>query len=154
MRSVMVQGSLLPLVSRKLDLVDDGESVMKTFNDYQDDNDINFVEMKVWDKSAWIGQSLGQIKIPRDRLVVLVKRGDENIVPDGSTVIEAGDVLVFACMAYRAEDDVGLTEIEITGGHKWKNKTVSELDLPQGALVVMIKRDSGAVIAGGNTVVK
>lgn len=154
MLSVMFQGSLLPMVARKLDLVDDDESVMKTFNDYQDEGDVSFVEMKVWNNSAWVGRSLEQIKIPRDRLVVLVKREDENIVPDGSTVIEAGDVLVFACMAYRAEDDVGLTEVEITGGHKWRNKPVCELDLPQGALVVMIKRDTGAVIAGGNTVIK
>ena len=31
---------------------------------------------------------------------------------------------------------------------------MSELDLPRGALVVMIKRDTGAVIAGGSTVIK
>ena len=38
--SVAVQGTLLPYVSRKLDMIDDKADVQKTFNDYQEESAI------------------------------------------------------------------------------------------------------------------
>ena len=38
--SLAVQGTLLPVVSRKLEMIDKNANVMRTFNDYQDENDI------------------------------------------------------------------------------------------------------------------
>ena len=35
--SILLQGSLLPFVARKLDMIDQKADVMKTFNDYSDE---------------------------------------------------------------------------------------------------------------------
>ena len=39
--SILVQGSLIPLVAKKLNMIDNNSNVMKTFNDYTD-------EVPVW----------------------------------------------------------------------------------------------------------
>ena len=35
--SVAVQGTLLPTVARKLNMIDDNDNVLKTFTDYQEE---------------------------------------------------------------------------------------------------------------------
>ena len=45
--SVAVQGTLIPTVARKLDLIDDEESVLKTFNDYKEDKSTKLVEFTI-----------------------------------------------------------------------------------------------------------
>lgn len=43
---------------------------------------------------AWAGRRLGDIRMHQGQLVVMVRRGEEVVIPDGETVILAGDVLV------------------------------------------------------------
>ena len=38
--SIGIQGTLLPLFAKKLDMIDDDENVMKTFNDYSDETEV------------------------------------------------------------------------------------------------------------------
>ena len=51
-------------------------------------------EISVEASHPWAGRRLGDISMPRHQLVVMIRRRDEVVIPDGSTVIEAGDVLV------------------------------------------------------------
>jgi potassium/hydrogen antiporter len=44
--------------------------------------------------SPIIGQSLMQLALPRDVLVVLVRRERESLVPNGATIFEANDRLL------------------------------------------------------------
>lgn len=92
--SVAVQGSLLPLVAKKLDLVDTSESVLKTFNDYEEELSGKLTEMVLNTGNPWIGQTLLEANIPEGILIVMIKRGKETIVPNGSTELCLGDVLV------------------------------------------------------------
>lgn len=43
-----------------------------------------------------VRRSLSEISVPRNCLIVMIKRGLDTIIPDGSTRLEAGDVLVAA----------------------------------------------------------
>lgn len=52
------------------------------------------VEVEVNPESLIIGKRIVELKLPKDVLIVLVSRGDEFIVPSGSTVIMAGDTLL------------------------------------------------------------
>mgnify|MGYP007009376059 CR=1 FL=1 len=56
--SLAVQGTLLPAVSRKLEMIDKNANVMRTFNDYQDENDISFVKIKITDNHPFAGKTL------------------------------------------------------------------------------------------------
>ena len=40
------------------------------------------------------GVALSEVKNAPDKLIVLIKRGSETIIPDGGTVILKGDILV------------------------------------------------------------
>lgn len=95
--SVAVQGSLTPVFAKKLDLVDNNAPVLKTFNDYyQDEMGGKLLEKRVDAGSRWIGKSLMDADIPDEILVVMIKRGDQVIIPRGATVIQEGDTLVLS----------------------------------------------------------
>ena len=56
--------------------------------------DSQLVELRVAPHSPIIGQSVVQMGLPRDALIVLVRRGVESLVPNGATVFEANDRLL------------------------------------------------------------
>lgn len=92
--SVLVQGTLIPTFARKLDLVDDSESILKTFNDYQEESLTQLLEVEVTKSSPWVNKTLADANIPKSVLVVMIKRNKSAIVPKGHTKIKLGDVLV------------------------------------------------------------
>ena len=92
--SVSLQGSLLPKVAQKLDLVDDNTLVLKTFNDYASDIDRQLVEVNITPESRLVNKSIADADISEDVLIVMIKRGGKTILPKGTTIIEDKDVLV------------------------------------------------------------
>lgn len=94
--SVGIQGTLLPLVARKLNLVDDNAPVLKTFNDYVADKSSQLLEVLVDADSKWINKTIMDANIPEDILIVMIKRQEEVIVPKGNTKILLGDVMVLS----------------------------------------------------------
>lgn len=94
--SVSIQGTLLPKVARKLDLVDDEVSVLKTFNDYKEEKSTTLIEYLVKEDSPWGNKMIMDSDIPDEILIVMVKREGEVLVPKGSTEIKVGDVLVLS----------------------------------------------------------
>lgn len=81
--SMSFQGSLLPWISKKLDMLDHHSNVLKTFNDFVDDETVlGKVEIKAG--SEWLGKSI----------ILMIKRGDERIIPNGQTILQSGDQLV------------------------------------------------------------
>lgn len=94
--SVAVQGTLIPPIAKKLDLVDNNIPVLKTFTDYQDDSDAKLLELAIDENHRWANKSIMDADIPEEILVVMIKRKDDVIVPKGSVVILPGDVLVLS----------------------------------------------------------
>lgn len=93
--SVTVQGTLLPPLAKKLGLVEaTGDSVLRTFNDYQDESGTKLVEFTVRASDSCVNKSIMDADLPEEVLVVMIKRGKEFIVPKGATVIREGDILV------------------------------------------------------------
>lgn len=94
--SVAVQGTLIPPIAKKLDLVDNNIPVLKTFTDYQDDSNAKLLELAIDENHRWANKSIMDADIPEEILVVMIKRKDDVIVPKGSVVILPGDVLVLS----------------------------------------------------------
>ena len=107
--SVAIQGTLIPKVARKLDLVDDTKTVLKTFTDYQEDRSTTLLEYNVDSNNNWIEKSIMEADIPEEILIVMIKRDNEIIVPKGSTLIKKGDVLVLSGnnIEYILEKNIG-----------------------------------------------
>lgn len=92
--SVSVQGSIIPFLAKKLHLIDNRTSVLKTFTDYEEDGNTILEEIVIHNDHRLCGKTIAQAGIPSDILVVMIKRGGQTIVPRGETKIQAEDVLV------------------------------------------------------------
>lgn len=149
--SILVQGTLLPFMSRKMRMLGDSDNVLRTFNDYQEESDVCFVKVVVGKNHPWAGKKLKDCVMPREFLVVLLLRGSEVIVPNGNTVVGAGDVLVTAAPEFENREDFGMYEEYLGKNHPWAGKLVRELELPAGWLIAMIKRKGSTVIPYGAT---
>ena len=152
--SSAVQGGLLPFAARKLDLVDNKESVLKTFTDYEDDAELHLAELPIGEGHPFAGLTLGELPLAEENLIVLVKREDSTIIPNGSTEVLPGDILVMSLSAYREKDKTPLTEIPVEQRPEWLGKSLHEIGLPDDTLVVLIKREGLSVIPRGHTVVR
>ena len=92
--SVSIQGSLIPKVATKLNLVDDNTLVLKTFNDYAGDIDRKLIEVTITSDSKLVNKSIADADISEDILIVMIKRKGKTILPKGTTIIENGDILI------------------------------------------------------------
>ena len=138
-------------VSRKLDMIDPAEDVSKTFNDYQEDNDVDFIKVHIADGHPWIGKSLAELALPHNLLAVMIARDGRNLVPDGQTVLADGDLLVFAARAFEDRENLSLREVPIDKGHKWNGRSLREISTPQQTLVILIQRGAHTMIPDGGT---
>ena len=152
--SISLQGSLLPRVSAKLHMIDHTADVSKTFNDYQEESDIDFIKIHLDKNHPWNGKTLKELPIPSDLLVVMIARREETIVPNGSTVLLPGDLLVLAARAFEDRENLFLQEIVVEKGHKWVGRSLRQIPTRSYTLIVMIKRGNETIIPGGSTILQ
>lgn len=151
--SMLVQGSLLPLAARRLNLIDDNSDVLKTFNDYREDDLMTMMRMFIPENHNWEGKRLSEITLPTGSLAVMIRRGKETIIPRGDTVIEANDSVILSVPPYKSDKSLKLREIPINSRHIWLNAQIRDLKLPKRLLIVMIKRGDESIIPSGATTI-
>ena len=153
--SVAVQGSLLPLAARKLDMVDSAESISRTFNDYQDQRQLHLTRFPIGAGHPWVGRTIGECELPADALVVMLRRGSENVIPNGDTAIQAGDLMVLSTPLYEDDDGVSLREVPVAEHGDWIGRPIKELGIPAEVLIVLVRRADGTtVVPKGGTVLQ
>lgn len=150
--SILVQGTLLPAVSRKLKMIDEEADVMKTFNDYAEEVPVQFMKFTLPEGHPWVGQAVSDIVVPPDSIFVLLMRKGERIVPDGSTVLTVGDTLVLSGKTADGVGSASLYERRINDSDEWNGKPL--FDITADLLIIMIKRKEEVVIPKGDTVIK
>ncbi len=92
--SVALQGSVLPLMAKKLDLLDGASPVLKTFTDYAEDENTHLFELEIGPGHPYLGKTIAEVQLCPDILIIMIKRGGETIIPNGGTRMQEGDVLV------------------------------------------------------------
>lgn len=152
--SIALQGSLLPRVARYFSMIDQNEDVAKTFNDYQEESDVDFIKIHLRNGHPWCGHPLRQAALPADLLVAMIVRKNRTIVPDGDTELMAGDLLVLAARSFDDREHILLHEIHVEHGDRWADRALADLPLPDGRLVILIKRGMETMIPAGRTVVQ
>ena len=149
--SIAVQGSLLPLVARRLDMIDDRENVMKTFTDYSDEMPVQFVKLTMGRDHPWNGRPVREIPLLPGLLLVLIRRGEERIVPNGDTVLEEGDCVVLSALSVEDQNAGRLTEMTVDQESEWREKPLAEVKLGKNQLVAAIQREGHFLIPNGRT---
>ena len=152
--SISIQGTLLGLVAKKLDMIDENGNVMKTFSDYSDEMPVEFVKISIKAGHLWENRKIKDLASLPDLLLVLILRGEERIIPNGNTVVLAGDKIVLSALSPEENLGICLTEIPIEKDSKWIGKPLSRIKLGEEKLVLVLKRNEKVVIPNGNTVIR
>ncbi len=93
---------MLIMILRKGEvLVPDGNTVLEcgdnlviAAKDYRGDEDINLKEVLIKEENEWVGRQIKDLNMSRQELIVMIKRKRRTFIPNGSTYIKEGDVLV------------------------------------------------------------
>lgn len=149
--SMIIQGTLLPKAAVKLGLIDNESNVLKTFNDYKDESSITMMRMFVPEDHSWAGKKISEITMPTGSLAVMIKRGEKTIVPRGDTVVKPCDNVILSVPPVETDKSLKLREISITDSHRWADRKIRDLSLPESLLIVMVKRRDECLIPTGAT---
>lgn len=152
--SVSIQGSLLPWMAKKLDVIGSMDNIFKTFNDYRENPSVHLTEIRIPLGHAWIDHKFKDIVIPDGMMAVMIIREDKTLIPSGDTMVLANDRIILNSIAYTDNSNIKLREVQIGRYHPWVNKKISALTLPKDTLIFLIRRSGGSIIPDGQTCVK
>ncbi|NLY19669.1 MAG: potassium/proton antiporter [Tissierellia bacterium] len=145
--SSFVQGSFLPWISKKYDMIDDTDTVLKTFNDYTEEGELNFIKVLVDEKSKQVGRTVGDLDFELNNLLIpMINRNGTPIIPKGDTEILEGDIIVLSGEAYTDRTGSELKEYIITNDDPWANKQIKDINISNRELVVIIRRSDGEIV--------
>ena len=152
--SISLQGTLIPFVAKKLDMIDNNSDVMKTFNDYTEEVPVQFLKLLIKEKHPWVDKKIKNLKLLPNLLIALIIRDGKQIVPKGDTVILQDDVIIMSGPSLDKEFEGCLTEITIDSDNDWLGMSLSEIKFESDRLVILIKRNNRVIIPRGNTKIK
>lgn len=152
--SILLQGSLLPFVSKKLKMIDNNSDVMKTFSDYTEEVPIQFIKQMITFEHPWVNKKIRDIELLPDVLVVLIIREHRQIIPKGNIVLMAGDTVILSGPSLNGDVLGSLTELKIDKDNEWFGKPLSEIKFGHDKLVMVIKRNNKILIPRGKTVIR
>lgn len=131
-------------------MIDEEENVLKTFTDYSNETNVQFISLEIGPSHRWIGQKIKNITLPPQTRIVLIKRNNEKVIPVGKTVLESGDVLILSTTGSNTNTDVELKEIVLDKENSWCGKRLCEIDFDD-CIVVLVKRGNMSFVPVGNT---
>ncbi len=126
-------------------MIDRHANVFKTFTDYQEEAHLPLLKITITPKHHWANRLIRDLKIT-DTLILMIRRKDQTLIPDGDTKLLPGDQLVVSGTHFQEYTNLPLTEIQIDNSHPWVHKQIKHLDLPHKTLVILIKRQDGTNI--------
>ena len=93
--STLIQGATLDPLARRLGLTSDEPALSRSLHEVGTIRRLGaeVLEYPVGEGDAIVGRVVNQLMLPRDALVSVMVRGEEALLPRGSTAIEAGDRL-------------------------------------------------------------
>ncbi len=103
-------GLLIALIQRKGNvvvprgdvLIRQGDSVILGAEGYQDDPEITLKEIKLKEDHPWAGRKIKDLHLHRQTLIVMVRRSDNLLIPNGSLALQADDmVILYTKKVYR-----------------------------------------------------
>lgn len=152
--SILLQGTLLPFVAKKLGQIDEKADVMKTFTDFSEETNLQFSEILINEENVWRNRYVKDLGLPRAMLLCQVMKADGQVsLPNGNTLLEVGDRVVVCTKAYDNEGTLMIIKHQIEDNSKWIGHSLKEYPT-QKSQVILIERGNKRIIPNGNTVLK
>ncbi len=94
--SVLVQGSTIPFVARHLGIDVPDEPLQQTLPENIQEKEVcsSLVKLEVLPESSAVGSQIADLNLPDDTWIAVLTRGGSPLRPSGSTILQAGDILV------------------------------------------------------------
>ena len=90
------------VVPRGNTLIQEGDYVVLGAEGFQGDPGITLKEIILKESHPWEGLMIKELDISRQTLIVMVRRGEKMLIPDGALTLQAGDmVLMYTKKIYR-----------------------------------------------------
>lgn len=156
--SIALEGTFIPKVAKALDMIDPGNDVMMSFSDFEEETALHFGKIIIEEGSNWDGVVLKNARMPKGLLLcrVIKHPADSSpvqVIPDGNTVLNAGDTVIFCSQSYSSDKQLHIIEKVIGEGSKWHGKAISEYNAGRSGQILMIKRGGQSIIPDGRTVI-
>ncbi len=149
--SLLLEGSSLPYLAARFKMVDKNSDVMRTFNDYLEEEEVSFLRLSIGKKHPWRGKALRECTTPDGFLFLLVMRGGLSFVPNGSTIFEAGDVLIASGPSFEGSDAADVDEEVVGFSLPYDGKRVRDIEFKKGTILALVKRAGEVIVPDGNT---
>ena len=124
-------------------------SRIKRMSEYASEDDIQFIKLKLEAEDKWTGKTVKDLQLPHGVLVAMIRRGNENIVPRGDTVLRADDTVILGAEAVKDDKHIELKELVLLRHNPWNGLTISELDISRQTVILMVKRGNRTIIPKG-----
>jgi NhaP-type Na+/H+ and K+/H+ antiporters with a unique C-terminal domain len=151
--SIFIQGSLIPVFSKKMKMIDKDFDVMRTFNDYIEEVPITYLATKISKDHPWNNQFIKDIVLPPQTLILMIMRGKDKLLPRGNTRLEENDKLILSGSSVENALDINLYEKKLKPNDKWVGQKIMDIPL-KNELIVIIKRNDNLIIPKGNIVLQ
>lgn len=93
--SLIIQGTTIPKMAKLLKLTDKLEKSGNDFGiTFPEETDSKLWDVEVTQEMLAFGNTLSEMKLPKGTLVIMIKREDKYIIPDGKTEIKETDKLL------------------------------------------------------------
>ncbi|WP_072469830.1 potassium/proton antiporter [Urinicoccus massiliensis] len=153
--SLLIQGSLMAWATKILKMFDPNDTVLKTFNYYQDKSKLGFIQTRVTDQSMFVGMKIKDLKMVFNFIIAKIERDGKTIIPRGETVLKKGDIIVMGGESHFDQSGQSLLEIKLAPCHAWVGEKIKDLDIGENELIVMLQTAQGGLeIPRGDTVLQ
>lgn len=82
------------IVPRGDTVIFEGDNLILGGEGYREDLGITLKELVLKGQNAWVGLRVRELDISRKTMLVMIRRGDRMLIPNGDTVLKSGDILL------------------------------------------------------------
>ena len=97
------------LIPRGNTILKAGDTVVLGAKPFKENEHINLKEIVLQKQNPWTGERIRDLDISRHSIIVLIKRGNKTIIPNGNTVLREGDSVFLYTQLHLAS----VSEIEL-----------------------------------------
>lgn len=129
-------------------------SRLKRMSEQGNENDINFIKVRLGKRDKWVGRTISEIAPPHGMIVAAIQRKGEIIVPRGDVMVMDEDVIVLGAVPRHDNQHIDLKEIILRKQNPWNGQYIRDLDISRQTMIVMVKRGSVMLIPKGDQMLK
>ena len=128
----------------------DQYSRLKRISECASEEDIHFIEVSLHRQDSWVGKSVMSLGLPQGVILAMIRRGHENIVPRGNTILKVNDTLILGAAPMKDDRHIDLKEVILLKQNPWNGLRIRELDISRQTIIVMVERNGVMLIPKGD----